>query len=56
MPEVVKEIRRLRRRPKGVSRRKTYKEIAAILNERGWKTRKGKEFTGQIVASILCRC
>jgi DNA invertase Pin-like site-specific DNA recombinase len=56
MPEVVKEIRRLRRRPKGVSRRKTYKEIAGILNQRGWKTRKGKEFTGQIVASILCRC
>ncbi len=56
MPEVVKEVRRLRRKPKDGSRRKTYREIAGILNERGVKTRKGKEFTQQIVAGILCRC
>lgn len=56
MPEVVKEIRRLRRKPRNGTRRKTYKQIAVILNDRGWKTRKNKEFTAQIVASILCRC
>ncbi|PKN67582.1 MAG: resolvase [Deltaproteobacteria bacterium HGW-Deltaproteobacteria-15] len=55
-PDLVKEIRKLRRTPKDGTRRKTNKEIAAILNDRGEKTRKRKEFTGQIIASILCRC
>lgn len=56
MPELVKEIKKLRKTPKDGTRRKTCKEIAAVLNERGLKTRKGKQFTPLIVAGIISRC
>ena len=54
MPEVLKEIRRLRRARKGMPRR-TYVKVAAELNASGFKTMTGKEFTGQTVQSILHR-
>lgn len=54
MPEVLKEIRRLRRDRKGMPRR-TYVKVAAELNANGYRTMTGKEFTGQSVQSILHR-
>jgi DNA invertase Pin-like site-specific DNA recombinase len=54
MPEVLKEIRRLRRARKGQPRR-TYVKVAAELNAGGYKTMTGKAFSGQTVQSILHR-
>ena len=54
MPEVLKEIRRLRRARKGMPRR-TYVKVAAELNAGGFKTMTGKAFSGQTVQSILHR-
>jgi DNA invertase Pin-like site-specific DNA recombinase len=52
-PELVKEIRRLRRKPRNKGRRKTYAEIATILNERGIRTLTGKEFTHKTIYEIV---
>jgi len=52
MPEVVKEIKRLRKARKGMPRR-TYVKVADMLNEFGFKTMTGKPFTGQVVQNIL---
>jgi len=51
-PEVVREIRRLRRKRKGM-RRRTYIEVAEELNKAGLTTMTGKAFTGQTVQNIL---
>jgi len=51
-PEVVREIRRLRRKRKGMGRR-TYKVVAEELNNQGLRTLTGKPFTGQIVQNIM---
>jgi len=51
-PEVIREIKRLRRKPKG-GKPKTYREVAEELNQRGFKTRTGKPFTGHIAQNIL---
>jgi len=53
--QLVHEIKLLRRRPKR-GRRKTFEEIARILNERGRLTQTGKPFTGKIVSNIIYRC
>jgi len=53
-PEVIREIKRLRRKPRGDgSRRMTFKQVAEELNRQGFKTRTGKPFTGHIVQNIL---
>lgn len=52
MPEVIQEIRRLRRARKGMKRR-TYIQVAEELNVQGYKTMTGKAFNGQQVANIL---
>ena len=52
MPEVIKEIRRLRRKRKGMPRR-TFIKVADELNGNGFKTMTGKPFTGQVVQNIL---
>jgi len=52
-PELVKEIRQLRRKPRGRGRRNTYADIAAILNERGERTLTGKEFTNKTIYQIV---
>ena len=54
MPEVVKEIRRLRRARKGMPRR-TFEAVAKELNENGFKTMTGRPFTKQVVQNILQR-
>jgi len=49
-PETVKRIRQLRRKPKGMGgRRKTYQEIADILNGEGVPTLNGQPWTLQTV-------
>ena len=52
MPEVLKEIRRLRRARKGQPRR-TYVKVAAELNAGGYKTMTGKRWAGVLVQSAL---
>jgi DNA invertase Pin-like site-specific DNA recombinase len=52
MPEVIAEIKKLRRKPKG-ARRMTHREVAEELNRKGYKTRLNREFTAQIVQNIL---
>ena len=52
MPEVVKEIKRLRRKRKGMPKR-TYKQVADELNRTGFKTLSGKEWTGPAIQDVL---
>ena len=52
MPEVVREIKRLRRKRKGMPKR-TYKKVAEELNRQDFKTLSGKEWTGQAVQDVL---
>ena len=52
MPEVVREIKRLRRKRKGMPKR-TYKKVAEELNRQNFKTLSGKEWTGQAVQDVL---
>lgn len=52
MPEVIDEIKHLRRKRKGV-KQMTYIEVAEALNSKGYKTMTGKPFTGQAVQNIL---
>ncbi|MGA3113793.1 MAG: recombinase family protein [Syntrophobacteraceae bacterium] len=52
-PDVIREIKRLRRKPRGGGRPLTYREVAEELNRQGLKTRTGKPFTGHIVQNIL---
>jgi len=52
MPEVVKEIKRLRRKSKGIPRM-PYTKIAEELNRQGLRTMTGKKWTGVLVQSVL---
>ena len=52
MPEVIREIRRLRRKGKGKKQR-TYQMVAEELNSQGCKTMTGKAFNAQVVVNIL---
>jgi len=52
-PEVIAEIKRMRRKRKGTAKLMTYKEIAAELTRQGMKSRMGKQFTAEIVHNIL---
>jgi len=52
--DVLREIRRLRRKRKGRTRR-TFNEIAQRLNETGYVSANGKPFTGNSVSTILHR-
>jgi len=52
--KILKEIRRLRRRRKGRKQR-TFKEVAASLNDQGYTAANGKPFTANTVRGILHR-
>jgi len=52
--EVVKEIRRLRRKRKGV-KRLTYAQVADKLNEQGYRSAKGQAFNSGSVRAIMSR-
>ena len=54
-PELIREIKRLRRPPKGVTKKRSFREIAEILNGQGRRTRRGKPFTASNVANIAAR-
>lgn len=51
-PEIYKEMKQLRRNRKGTGRR-TYEEISQILNDKGYRTRRGFLFTGKNIQRIL---
>lgn len=51
---ILKEIRRLRRKRKGM-RQLTFKEVAAQLNSQGYSATNGQPFTGNSVRGILHR-
>jgi len=51
-PDILDMLRSLRRKPKA-GKRRTYKEIAAIMNSKGIRTQTGKEWTAGNVAVIL---
>lgn len=52
--KVVKRIKQLHRKPRGGKRLGPY-QIARILNQEGWATRKAKEWRGSHVSAILKR-
>lgn len=53
-PELLREAKRLRRKRKSRVRR-TYKEIAELLNEQGYKARNGNLFNANSVRALLYR-
>lgn len=54
-PDLIKRIRYLRRKPKGIDRARSFREIADILNSEGRTTKQGRAFSPQNVANILSR-
>ena len=54
MPEVIKEIKKLRKKRKGLPPM-SYRKIAGELNMRGLTTITGKPFTGQNIQNILLK-
>jgi len=52
MPEIVREIKRLRQKRNGKSGL-TYKKIAEELNRQGFTTMTKKPWTGQIVQNVM---
>lgn len=50
---LVKEVKRLRRKPYKGSKIRSYTEIAGILNQNGYKAASGKDLTGQIIQNML---
>lgn len=53
-PDTIAEIKRLRRKPKG-GRRRTFEQVAAILNAQGISTATGREWTSNNVSTTLHR-
>ncbi|MGE4505623.1 MAG: recombinase family protein, partial [Desulfovibrionaceae bacterium] len=53
-PEIIAEIKRLRRKPKGRPR-PTYADVADALNQAGHTTLTGTPFTSAVVGNILAR-
>jgi len=54
-PHIIKEIKMLHRKPRGIQKRKTFKEVAEILNEKGFTTSSDKPFTAMNVHKIIKR-
>ena len=54
-PDLIREIKRLRRPPKGVTKKRSFRDIAEMLNSQGKVTRRGKPFTASNVANIAAR-
>ena len=53
-PATIAEIKRLRRKPKG-GRRRTFEQVAAILNAQGISTATGTPWTGNNISTLLHR-
>ena len=45
----------LRRKPRGIQKRKTFKEVAEVLNNKGYATSSNKPFTAMNVHKIIKR-
>ena len=54
-PHIIKEIKMLRRKPRGIQKRKTFKEVAEVLNNKGYATSSNKPFTAMNVHKIIKR-
>jgi len=54
-PHIIKEIKMLRRKPRGLQKRKTFKEVAEVLNNKGYATSSNKPFTAMNVHKIIKR-
>lgn len=54
-PDLIREIKRLRRKPKGLTRARSFREIADILNSQGRRSKSGRAFTAQNVGNIMAR-
>ena len=53
-PEIIEEIKRLRRKPKG-KKPMSFNRIAEVLNEKGFNSATGKPFTGNNVSTLFHR-
>jgi len=54
-PELIQTIKRLRRKPKGSTKRMTFVKVAEELNRQGFRTQTGGAFTATNVQMILRR-
>jgi DNA invertase Pin-like site-specific DNA recombinase len=54
-PEVLAEVKRLRRKRKGIDRRTSFSQIAEILNDKGFRNSTGNLFNGKTVSSLYHR-
>jgi hypothetical protein len=54
-PHIIKEIKMLRRKPRGLQKRKTFNEVAEVLNTKGYATSSDKPFTAMNVHKIIKR-
>ncbi|MBF0507842.1 MAG: recombinase family protein [Deltaproteobacteria bacterium] len=52
-PEVVQEIKKLRRKQKGITDRMSFEDVARNLNARGKKTMTGKPWSGALVRNAM---
>ncbi len=53
-PEIIEEIKRLRRKPKG-KKAMSFNRIAEVINEKGFLSATGKPFTGNNVSTLYHR-
>jgi len=54
-PALIAEIKKLRRKQKGIEKRMSFSQVAEILNEKGFTNSTGGPFTQKSVASIWYR-
>lgn len=54
-PELIKLIKKLRHKPRGGKKRKTYAQVAEAVNEQGHLNDNGKPFTGDAIKMIMYR-
>ena len=54
-PEVIAEVKKLRRKQKGIDRRMSFSQIAEILNKKGFRNSTGNLFIGKTVSSLYHR-
>jgi len=54
-PELIKLIKRLRRKPRGAKKRMTFAQVAETVNEQGHINDRGMPFTGDAIKMIMYR-
>lgn len=53
--DIITRIKQLRRKRKGYDKRRSFNNIAEILNEEGYKTISGKDFGGNLVSTLYAK-